>query len=178
MPNSLTHVFTGSVARFLGNGARLWIILIFVGASFALACGSEDASGPEQTPSTLTTITVSPTTLTFTGLAEDATVVAQGLNQSGNQMSGVTFTWNSSDAVVATVTSTGVVTSVADGATLITASSGGVTSTPVTATVQTWVSLSAGGGHSCALTPADEAYCWGENSVGELGRYLSDEIRR
>ena len=29
--------------------------------------------------------------------------------------------------------------------------------------------VSAGGGHSCAVTPESAAYCWGENEWGQLG---------
>ncbi len=32
-----------------------------------------------------------------------------------------------------------------------------------------FVSLAAGGGHSCGLTPAGAAYCWGYNGSGRLG---------
>lgn len=32
-----------------------------------------------------------------------------------------------------------------------------------------WVSITAGGAHTCGLTPGREAYCWGSNAYGQLG---------
>src|SRR5213076_1954999 len=32
-----------------------------------------------------------------------------------------------------------------------------------------WVSITAGGAHTCGLTPGGEAYCWGSNAYGQLG---------
>jgi hypothetical protein len=33
-----------------------------------------------------------------------------------------------------------------------------------------FIQLAAGGSHTCGLTPSHEVWCWGGNSVGELGR--------
>jgi alpha-tubulin suppressor-like RCC1 family protein len=34
--------------------------------------------------------------------------------------------------------------------------------------------ISAGGGHTCAVSTADVAYCWGGNRTGELGNGSGD----
>jgi alpha-tubulin suppressor-like RCC1 family protein len=43
--------------------------------------------------------------------------------------------------------------------------------TPVTVDAGTvrFVSVASGGRHACALTPEGQAYCWGDNSEGQLG---------
>jgi len=33
----------------------------------------------------------------------------------------------------------------------------------------TFAAVSAGNGHTCGVTPAGAAYCWGINSGGQLG---------
>lgn len=64
-----------------------------------------------------------PDTLTYTAVARDA---------NGNAIAGVTFSWSSSTTTVATVDANGVATAAAPGSTQITASAGGVRSTPST----------------------------------------------
>jgi alpha-tubulin suppressor-like RCC1 family protein len=46
---------------------------------------------------------------------------------------------------------------------------GGYSSSPRTATLDDAVAISAGGNHSCAITANGSLYCWGSNSVGQLG---------
>ena len=129
------------------------------------ACGD---GGPTSPPPALTSISVSHERVAFTGLGEVVTLVASARDQRGNPLSGVTIVWSAGDPAVVTVTDAGNVRSVADGETTLTASSGSV-STTVPVTVHVWASLSAGGAHTCALTPAGETYCWGENAHGQLG---------
>jgi hypothetical protein len=61
--------------------------------------------------------------------------VATATDASGNPMSGLTFTWTSSAPTVASITSAGVATGLAQGTTTITATNGTVTSNPATLTV-------------------------------------------
>jgi uncharacterized protein YjdB len=60
---------------------------------------------------------------------------ATALDSHGNTVSGTTFTWATSDASVATVSATGIVTGVAPGQASITAASGSVTSNAFQVTV-------------------------------------------
>ena len=81
--------------------------------------------------------TLSPTSVSFASLADTATLTATVKDAVGTVMSGVvTVTWSSSAASVATVSSAGLVTSVADGTATLTATSGSLSATASVTVVQ------------------------------------------
>ncbi len=98
-------------------------------ALLLVACSSDDAVAPGS----LASITLSPSNATVT-VGQSQTLTAVGKDASGTTISGLSFTWATSDDGIATVAG-GVVTGVAVGTATITASSGGVTSDEATVTV-------------------------------------------
>ena len=44
---------------------------------------------------------------------------------------------------------------------------------PISPSDQSIMDISCGDAHNCALTASSQAYCWGDNSVGQLGVALS-----
>ena len=101
-------------------------------------------------------------------------LTATVLDQNGAVMAGAAVTWVSSSSSVASVSTTGLVTAVADGTATVTATTGSASGT-ASVTVNaasgglTFQSVSAGIFHSCGVTTAGEAYCWGIHGVGQLG---------
>ena len=108
---------------------RLSVVLLLA------ACG--DGGSSPTTPPTpptpptpvATSVTVSPTSLSFTSIGVTQQLSATVKDQNGATMSGVTVSWSSSAASVVTVSSTGSVTSVAEGTATITATSGSASGT-------------------------------------------------
>jgi len=89
----------------------------------------------------------------------------------GNVLTGRVVTWASSNTAVATVSSTGLVMALALGQATITATSEGQSGTVAltTTTGLAFAMVSAGSRHTCGVTPSGVAYCWGDNSSGQLG---------
>jgi uncharacterized protein YjdB len=79
-------------------------------------------------PPVLTSISVSPSAFSL-DVGQTRTLSATARDQFGQTMSGVTFTWSSDNAAVATVSSSGVATGVSVGNATISASSAGITGT-------------------------------------------------
>ena len=103
--------------------------MVALGWLVAYACGGETPTDPEPKlkPKTVSSVVVTPTADTLVSLGETGTLAASARASDGSTLSGQTFTWISSDTVVATVSSAGVVTAVANGSVMIRATTAGVT---------------------------------------------------
>ena len=98
-----------------------WIIVSGVCAgAVMLACGGGGPTRPVNV--TVTTVDVTASIDTLTAFGETTALTAVARDQQGNVVSDATFTWASSDDLLATVDGNGVVTAVANGDVTITAS--------------------------------------------------------
>ena len=102
-------------------------------------CGGTESPTETTTETTdthvATTVTFSATTLSFSSFEDTQQLTATVRDQNGATMSGAPVTWVSSSSNVASVSSTGLVTAVADGTATVTATLGSATGT-VSVTVQ------------------------------------------
>ena len=93
-------------------------------AMLVLSCG-DGAVEPTPPPApVVTTVTVSPDSVALTALGQTVRLTAEVRDQNDNAMPGAAVTWASSDAAAATVDATGLVTAVANGSAVITATAG------------------------------------------------------
>ncbi len=90
---------------------------------------SANATAAVTVAQVASTVELSPSTKTLASLGDTVTVSATVKDAGGTAISGATVTWSSSDTTVATVSSAGLVTAVADGTATITATSGSATAT-------------------------------------------------
>ena len=95
---------------------------------FAL-CGACRRAPTEPAPRVPSSVALSSTTLSFVSLGETKQLTASVIDQDGELLDGMAVTWSSSHTQVATVSSAGLVTAVADGLATITAAVGSVSAT-------------------------------------------------
>jgi alpha-tubulin suppressor-like RCC1 family protein len=166
----------------LRNRALLCIALA-VGALLG-GCSYDDAAGPgdrvDITPTNDSIVAGTSITPEDT-VRLDATVIS---NQ-GIPLPNAPVTWTSSDESVATVDSAGLVTAVGFGTAQITARSGDREAVAVITVVRDentaggdtlFARISAARDFSCATTTGGRAYCWGIDSVEQLGSAVADSV--
>lgn len=94
-------------------------------AMLDLSCGDGAVDpDPAPDPAVPTTVTVSPASATLTAVGETVRFAAEVRDQNGQVMSGTAVAWTTSDASVAVVDASGLVTAVAEGTATITATAG------------------------------------------------------
>ena len=98
------------------------------------ACGGGGSDGP-VTPGAVASVVITTPAPTIGALGRTRQLSAEARTAANAVVSGVTFTWNSSNTGVATIDNNGLVTSVANGTTTVTATGSSLTSTGVTVTV-------------------------------------------
>ena len=102
-----------------------------------LAKGCGDGGDPaEPEPHRPTTVTISPATAELTALGASAQLSARVLDQNGQAMSAANATWSSNNTAVASVNATGLVTAVANGTVIITATAGPASTTAMVTVAQ------------------------------------------
>ena len=112
--------------------------LLLAGIIWASGCGdaATEPTPPPPDPPRPTTATVTPGTAQLTALGATVQLAAEVLDQNGQVMSGTPVSWSSSDASVAIVDASGLVTAAANGSATITATAGSVSGTAAVTVAQ------------------------------------------
>ena len=101
-----------------------------------LSCGDGAVEPPPFSGPVATTVTVHPGSAALSALGETARFTAEVRDQNGQVMAGAAVAWTSSDASVATVDASAVVTAAANGSATITATTGSVSGTAAVTVAQ------------------------------------------
>ena len=113
----------------LSAGSAIRAMAVGGVAMLVLSCG-DGAVEPVPPPAPVaTTVTVTPGSAALTALEETARFTAEVRDQNGQVMAGAAVAWASSDASVASVDASGLVTAAANGGATITATAGSVSGT-------------------------------------------------
>ena len=119
-----------SAARWAGlreAGRRRAAVAVAGIALMVLSCG--DGAVEPLPPSVPTTVAVNPASTAMTSLGETAQFTAEVRDQNGRAMMGTAVAWASSNASVAAVDGSGLVTAAANGSATITATAGSASGT-------------------------------------------------
>lgn len=167
----------------LRNRALLCIALA-VGATLG-GCSYDDTNGPGNR------VDVSPandTIVTGATITPDDTlrIEAEVVSEAGVPIPNAPIDWTSSEPTVATVDSMGLVRAVGYGTTRITARSGDREAVALVTVLREeggsvgidsiFTQISAGRDFTCATSSLGRAYCWGIDSVEQLGAVQTDTV--
>ncbi len=154
-------------------------LLLGLFALTLVSCGGGSDGGSSST-APVTSVSVKPSALTLV-LGQTQQLTAQPRDAAGRPLAGRAVTWNSSEPTVATVSESGLITAVAEGLVTISATSESIVGSAAASVRSipslTYVSVAAGGAHTCALTVTGTAYCWGRGESGQLGVAASSSCR-
>ena len=112
--------------RLAGAGFKIPAMAVAGIALLVLSCGDGAVEPPPPPAAVATVVTVNPSSAALSALGETARFTAEVRDQNGQVMAGAAVAWTSSDAAVATVDASGVVTAAANGSATITATAGSV----------------------------------------------------
>ena len=133
----LAHSPEARRRRTGSSNAGFAISVIAAIAVLVLSCGDGAVEPAPPPPAPVaTTLAVSPGSATLSALEETARFTAEVRDQNGQVMAGVAVSWASSDASVAPVDASGLVTSAANGTATITATAGSVSGTAAVTVAQ------------------------------------------
>ena len=135
--SSVATVDASGLVTAVGNGT----------ATITASAGSASGSAVVTVTQSVASVEVSPATAPLTALGETVQLTAEAFDGNGHAVAGAEFSWESSDAGVATVDASGLVTAVGNGTATITATAGSASGTAtVTVAVGPRVTLDSGAG--------------------------------
>ena len=112
--NSVATVDASGLVTAAGNGT----------ATITASAGPASGSAVVTVTQSVASVEVSPSVDELTALGQTVQLTAEAFDENGHAVAGAEFSWESSDAAVATVDASGLVTGVAAGTATITASAG------------------------------------------------------
>ena len=105
-------------------------------ATITASAGSASGSAVVTVMQSVASVEVSPSVDELTALGQTVQLTAEAFDENGHAVAGAEFSWESSDAAVATVDARGLVTAVAEGVATITASAGSASGSAVVTVTQ------------------------------------------